>query len=312
MCLAVTPEAAAHRGHPAKGGPLCTRTDHGRRPPRARRSADLQARGVTWPVCGRNGHDGERPAERQRYLRGWNDYDCYSLSSPPRTPPASAKRRSARAARRRWNVAWRRCARPGTGRSRLPPRTRRPTNLGAQPMIIDRHGHYTTAPSAHDRWREAQTAAFKAGGEVDPAYPDISDDQIREFIEKNQLRLLRERGADLTAFSRAPPPWPTTSATRRRARRGRATERPDQARGRPLPRNLRRRLPIAAVAGRLDRALDRRTGAPRGRAGLHRVQPNLDPSGGHWTGPPLTDRAWIPVPEAGGAGRAAMIHVSAS
>ncbi len=68
-------------------------------------------------------------------------------------------------------------------------------------MIIDCHGHYTTAPAAHDRWREAQTAAFKAGGDVNLAYPDISDDEIRETIEMNQLRLLRERGADLTVFS---------------------------------------------------------------------------------------------------------------
>ena len=68
-------------------------------------------------------------------------------------------------------------------------------------MIIDCHGHYTTAPAAHDQWREAQKAAFKSGGATDPAYPDISDDQIRETIEKNQLRLLRERGADMTIFS---------------------------------------------------------------------------------------------------------------
>jgi 4-oxalmesaconate hydratase len=68
-------------------------------------------------------------------------------------------------------------------------------------MIIDCHGHYTTAPEGHDRWREAQTAAFKAGGDTDPAYPDISDDEIRDSLENNQLRLLRERGADLTVFS---------------------------------------------------------------------------------------------------------------
>ena len=67
-------------------------------------------------------------------------------------------------------------------------------------LIIDCHGHYTTAPAAHNEWREAQVAAFKAG-EPAPAYPDISDDEIRETIEKNQLKLLRERGADLTIFS---------------------------------------------------------------------------------------------------------------
>ncbi len=68
-------------------------------------------------------------------------------------------------------------------------------------MIIDCHGHYTTAPAAHDQWREAQRAAFKSGGDINPAYPDISDDEIRQTIEKNQLRLLRERGADMTVFS---------------------------------------------------------------------------------------------------------------
>jgi 4-oxalmesaconate hydratase len=34
-----------------------------------------------------------------------------------------------------------------------------------------------------------------------PPYPTISDDEIRETIELHQLRLLRERGADLTIFS---------------------------------------------------------------------------------------------------------------
>ena len=49
-------------------------------------------------------------------------------------------------------------------------------------MIIDCHGHYTTAPAAHDDWRDAQKAAFKAG-EAPPPYPAISDDEIRETIE---------------------------------------------------------------------------------------------------------------------------------
>ena len=67
-------------------------------------------------------------------------------------------------------------------------------------MIIDCHGHYTTAPAAHNDWRDAQKAAFKAG-EAPPLYPPISDDEIRETLEKNQIRLLRERGADMTIFS---------------------------------------------------------------------------------------------------------------
>ena len=67
-------------------------------------------------------------------------------------------------------------------------------------MIIDCHGHYTVLPKAHDAWREEQKAAFKAGQPA-PAYPVISDEEIRETIEANQLRLIRERGADMTIFS---------------------------------------------------------------------------------------------------------------
>ncbi|WP_297084647.1 amidohydrolase family protein, partial [uncultured Demequina sp.] len=67
-------------------------------------------------------------------------------------------------------------------------------------MIIDCHGHYTTAPAAHTQWREAQLAAWAAGTAA-PEYPHITDDEIRETIESNQLRLIRERGADVTIFS---------------------------------------------------------------------------------------------------------------
>ncbi len=67
-------------------------------------------------------------------------------------------------------------------------------------MIIDCHGHYTVLPPAHDAWREEQKAAFKVGTPC-PPYPAISDEDIRATIEANQLRLLKERGADLTIFS---------------------------------------------------------------------------------------------------------------
>jgi 4-oxalmesaconate hydratase len=58
-------------------------------------------------------------------------------------------------------------------------------------MIIDCHGHYTTAPALHNAWRDQQVAAITEGGDIDPAYPAISDDEIRKTIEANQLRLLR-------------------------------------------------------------------------------------------------------------------------
>jgi len=70
-------------------------------------------------------------------------------------------------------------------------------------MIIDCHGHYTTTPPGVGEWREAQKQAVAA----DPAFVgekgvvQVSDDEIRESIEGAQLKLQKERGADLTIFS---------------------------------------------------------------------------------------------------------------
>jgi 4-oxalmesaconate hydratase len=69
-------------------------------------------------------------------------------------------------------------------------------------MIIDCHGHYTTAPKALETWRNQQIAGIK-DPTLGPKAADlrISDDELRESIETNQLRLMRERGSDLTLFS---------------------------------------------------------------------------------------------------------------
>ena len=69
-------------------------------------------------------------------------------------------------------------------------------------MIIDCHGHYTTAPKALENWRNQQIAGIKDPA-VMPKVGDlkISDDEIRESIESNQLKLMRQRGLDLTIFS---------------------------------------------------------------------------------------------------------------
>ena len=69
-------------------------------------------------------------------------------------------------------------------------------------MIIDCHGHYTTAPKALEAWRNQQIAGIKDPS-VKPKVSDlkISDDELRESIETNQLKFMRERGSDLTIFS---------------------------------------------------------------------------------------------------------------
>ena len=69
-------------------------------------------------------------------------------------------------------------------------------------MIIDCHGHYTTAPGELQKYRDAQIAGLKDTSL--PAPSDnlkISDDQIRTSLEGAQLKLQRERGTDLTIFS---------------------------------------------------------------------------------------------------------------
>jgi 4-oxalmesaconate hydratase len=67
-------------------------------------------------------------------------------------------------------------------------------------MIIDCHGHYTTAPKQHEQWRQAQIEAHSKGAAA-PKRPQISDDEIRDSIRNGQLRVQRERGTDLTIFS---------------------------------------------------------------------------------------------------------------
>ncbi len=69
-------------------------------------------------------------------------------------------------------------------------------------MIIDCHGHYTTAPGELQKYRDAQIAGLKDSSL--PAPSDnlkVSDDQIRASLEGAQLKLQRERGTDLTIFS---------------------------------------------------------------------------------------------------------------
>src|SRR5512134_987799 len=69
-------------------------------------------------------------------------------------------------------------------------------------MIIDCHGHYTTAPPALEAWRRQQIAGIDDPSRAPSrAALAISDDQIRESLENAQLRIQRERGTDVTFFS---------------------------------------------------------------------------------------------------------------
>lgn len=67
-------------------------------------------------------------------------------------------------------------------------------------VIIDCHGHFTTAPKAHLRWRADQLSA-ESEGKQPPPTPRISDDDLREGLEPHQIATQDARGVDLTLFS---------------------------------------------------------------------------------------------------------------
>ena len=182
-------------------------------------------------------------------------------------------------------------------------------------MIIDCHGHYTTVPVAADRWRERQVAAFADGGPApSPSELRITDDAIRESIEANQLRIMRERGHDLTIFSpRAISmahhigDFQVSSAWAAVCNElcFRVSELfPDHfVTAAMLPQSPG--VDPASCIPELERCV-RHYGAVG-------VNLNPDPSGGHWTAPPLTDRHWYPLYEKlVEYDLPAMIHVSGS
>lgn len=69
-------------------------------------------------------------------------------------------------------------------------------------MIIDIHGHFTTTPPKVAQFRAQQVEAFKKTGKTpDLPPPEVTDEEIREGIANNQLRIMKERGIDLTVFS---------------------------------------------------------------------------------------------------------------
>ena len=166
-------------------------------------------------------------------------------------------------------------------------------------MIIDCHGHYTTAPSQLKEYRERQIAALADPNHV-PVKEDlkITDDQIRASLEAAQLKLQRERGSDVTIFS------PQAGAMGHHV--GNATTSaqwteqcndlihrvcmlyPDNFIGVcQLPQSPG--VPPKNCIPELERCVT--------QLGFVGCNLNPDPAGGYWTDPPLTDRWWYPLYE---------------
>lgn len=184
-------------------------------------------------------------------------------------------------------------------------------------MIIDCHGHYTTSPAAHREYRDAQLAWLDDPGRADVPAPvpgAISDDEIRDSIERNQLKFLRDRGGDVMIFS------PRASAMQHHV--------PDPVVARDWARvnnDLIHRvvqlfprhfvgvcqLPQTPGGDLAESVRElRRCVTELGFVGCN---VNPDPSGGLWTSKPMTDPYWYPLYETMvELDVPAMIHVSSS
>ena len=180
-------------------------------------------------------------------------------------------------------------------------------------MIIDCHGHYTTAPKQLNDWRDAQKAALK-----DPSRPrlkgtvTVSDDELRASVQP-QLNFQKDRGTDVTIFS------PRASAMAHHVGDATTSLHWSQhcndliARVCSLfPENF---VPVCQLPQTPSDPLANCIAELERCVGMGFIGCNLnpDPSGGNWTAPPLTDKYWYPfyeklveldVP--------AMVHVSAS
>ncbi|MEV0066329.1 amidohydrolase family protein [Amycolatopsis sp. NPDC050768] len=172
-------------------------------------------------------------------------------------------------------------------------------------MIIDIHGHYTTAPPALKQFRDAQLDGERA------ALAPVTDDELRESVEGNQLRVLRERGGDLMLFS------PKASGMEHHV--------PDAGVANAWARasnDLVHRVaelypehfaPVAQLPQTPEGNLGGVTAEIRrtvGELGFVGVNLNPDPSG-TWAGKPITDESWFGVYEVlTELDVPAMVHVS--
>jgi 4-oxalmesaconate hydratase len=181
-------------------------------------------------------------------------------------------------------------------------------------MIIDCHGHYTTAPKPLKDWRQRQIDALKDSTLNPKAPPVISDDEILHSLQGAQLKSMSDRGVDFTIFSPIAGQMghhignrntsETWSAICNELIRRVCKMYPDKFVGVcQLPQS-----PGVAPANcipELEKCVK--------EYGFIGCNLNPDPSGGYWTDPPLTDKWWYPLYEKMvELDVPAMVHVSGS
>ena len=162
-------------------------------------------------------------------------------------------------------------------------------------MIIDIHGHYTTAPAQLDTWREKQ---IESAGRPFSEPLAMTDAEIRESIEKGQLKMQKERGTDVTLFSPRASTMAHHFGDERTSLQWAEVSNDLIARVCSLfPRDfigvgMLPQSPGVSPANcipELERCVN--------QLGFVGVNLSPDPSDGHWTEPPLIDRWWYPLYE---------------
>jgi len=162
-------------------------------------------------------------------------------------------------------------------------------------MIIDAHGHYTTVPPGMRIFRALQISNM---GRPTKGTVTISDDEIRGSLEKGQIRLLDERGIDVMLFS------PMASAMGHHFGSAKVSRYWTEV-SNDLIHRVCSLYPDRFVG---VCALPQSPGVPPKECceelarcvkefGFVGCNVNPDPSGGHWTDPPLGDEWWYPLYE---------------
>ncbi len=182
-------------------------------------------------------------------------------------------------------------------------------------MIIDCHGHYTTAPKSLEAFRQRQIDGLK-DARLSPAKDSmvIGDDEIRDSIEGAQLRIQRERGTDLTIFS------PRAGGMGHHIGNAVTSELWSGICNELIhrvctlfPKNFVGVCQLPQSPGVAPANCIAELARCINEYGFIGCNLNPDPSGGYWTDPPLTDRYWYPLYEKlVELDVPAMVHVSAS
>jgi 4-oxalmesaconate hydratase len=178
-------------------------------------------------------------------------------------------------------------------------------------VIIDCHGHFTTAPKSLHDWRRRQLEHVHGPLGAPLA---ISDDELREALEGRQLQQQTERGLDMTLFSPiagqmahhlgTPGHSIEWSVVCNDLIHRVCTLYPDNFTGVcQLPQSPGKDL--SASVKELERCVT--------ELGFVGCNLNPDPSGGYWKDPPMSDRIYYPLYEKMvELDVPAMIHVSSS